>query len=279
MKTKSKDYYSILGVSENENPDEIKKAFRKRAMELHPDRNPNDSECEEKFKGAAEAYGVLIDPVKRAEYDRHRAGLFTETTSDDYDFRYSQQDIFENMFRKGFGRDIFEELNREFSRRGFRSGQNFFAAILFGGAAGKLGQLLRFIPGPIGRLGVGLRILQVVGTSLYTLNAMRKARAKPVQEGQSKERSVKNSIKGFFGKSKETGAGDKDIKFQISIPEAEAVSGTQKQISYNVNKEKENLLITIPPGTKSGSQLRIKEKGKIRNGHRGDLILTVNFDS
>lgn len=279
MKTKSKDYYSILGVSKNDNPDEIKKAFRKRAMELHPDRNPNDRECEEKFKGVTEAYGVLIDPAKRAEYDRHRAGLFTETTSDDYDFRYTQQDIFENMFRKGFGRDIFEELNREFSRRGFRSGQNFFSAILFGGAAGKLGQLLRFIPGPIGRLGAGLRILQMVGTSLYALNAMRKARAKPVQEGQSKERPVKKSIKGFFGKSKETGAGNKDIKFQISIPEAEAVSGTQKQISYKVNEEKENLLVTIPPGTKSGSQLRIKEKGKTRNGQRGDLILTVNFDS
>lgn len=277
MKTKTKNYYKILGVPENENPDRIKKAFRKCAMELHPDRNPNDPACEEKFKEVTEAYGVLIDPGKRAEYDRHRAGLFTETTSDDYDFHYSQQDIFENMFRQGFGKDIFEELNREFNRQGFRSGNTFFAAILFGGTVGKLGQFLRFIPGPIGRLGTGLKILQAVGTSLYTLNAMRKA--KSVQEGKAHKTPVKDSTNGFFGKSKATGKVSKDINFKLSIPEKDAVFGTQKQIAYNIDNNTERLLVTIPPGTKAGSKLRIKKKGKIESGQRGDLILTVNIDS
>src|SRR5260221_10028891 len=65
-----RDYYDILGVSKGANPDEIKKAYRKAALQHHPDRNPNNREAEEKFKEAAEAYGVLSDAQKRATYDR-----------------------------------------------------------------------------------------------------------------------------------------------------------------------------------------------------------------
>jgi molecular chaperone DnaJ len=65
-----RDYYEVLGISKSASADEIKKAYRKVAMQYHPDRNPGDKSAEEKFKEAAEAYEVLSDQEKRAQYDR-----------------------------------------------------------------------------------------------------------------------------------------------------------------------------------------------------------------
>ena len=65
-----RDYYDVLGVARGAPADEIKKAYRQKALQHHPDRNPGDHAAEEKFKEAAEAYSVLADPEKRAAYDR-----------------------------------------------------------------------------------------------------------------------------------------------------------------------------------------------------------------
>ncbi len=65
-----RDYYEVLGVTKQSTADEIKKAYRKKAMQYHPDRNPGDKEAEEKFKEAAEAYDVLSNPDKKARYDQ-----------------------------------------------------------------------------------------------------------------------------------------------------------------------------------------------------------------
>lgn len=65
-----KDYYKILGVERNASEDDIRKAYRKLAMQYHPDRNPNDKQAEERFKEINEAYQVLNDPKKRAHYDK-----------------------------------------------------------------------------------------------------------------------------------------------------------------------------------------------------------------
>jgi len=69
MSTK-RDYYEILGVGKNASQEEIKKAYRKVAIQFHPDKNPDNREAEEKFKEAAEAYEVLSSSEKKAHYDR-----------------------------------------------------------------------------------------------------------------------------------------------------------------------------------------------------------------
>jgi len=100
-----KDYYKILDVSKDASGDEIKKSYRKVAMQHHPDRNPGNKEAEEKFKIASEAYEVLRDPEKRQIYDRYgieglRGTGFTGFRGFD-DIFSSFGDIFEDFF--GFG--------------------------------------------------------------------------------------------------------------------------------------------------------------------------------
>src|SRR5947207_13967151 len=65
-----RDYYEVLGVGRSATEQELKSAYRKLAMQYHPDRNPGNAESEEKFKEASEAYGVLADADKRSRYDR-----------------------------------------------------------------------------------------------------------------------------------------------------------------------------------------------------------------
>ena len=102
-----RDYYEILGVVKGASADEIKKSYRKVAMQFHPDRNPGDKAAEEKFKEAAEAYEVLSDTDKRAQYDRYgHAGLSNNGRGGFNGGNMNMDDIF-SQFGDIFGDDLF----------------------------------------------------------------------------------------------------------------------------------------------------------------------------
>ena len=108
--TKKRDYYEVLGIARSVDQDELKKAYRKLALQYHPDRNPGNKAAEEKFKEAAEAYAVLSDPDKRARYDQFGHNLGGGGFSG-----------FEN-FQDAFGgfSDIFGDLFEDFLGGGGR---------------------------------------------------------------------------------------------------------------------------------------------------------------
>ena len=103
MATK-RDYYEVLGVEKTASEAEIKKAYRKLAIQYHPDKNPGDKEAEEKFKEAAEAYSVLSDKDKRARYDQFgHAGMGGAAGGGFSDFaEFDLNDIFSSVFGHGF---------------------------------------------------------------------------------------------------------------------------------------------------------------------------------
>ena len=123
-----KDYYKILGVERNASQEDIRKAYRKLAMQYHPDRNPNDKNAEERFKDINEAYQVLSDPEKRARYDQLGASYAQwQQRGAPGDFDWSQW-----FSGQPGGRVVYGDLNDIFGSGGF---SDFFQAI-FGGLGG-----------------------------------------------------------------------------------------------------------------------------------------------
>src|SRR6185369_1261075 len=114
-----RDYYEVLGVKKGASVEELKKAYRKLAVKYHPDKNPGDKQAEERFKEINEAYAVLSDPKKKAQFDQFGSSNFHQ--------RYSQEDIFRDQ---GFGTDdIFSRIFGDAMRRqrGGGAGRNMAA--------------------------------------------------------------------------------------------------------------------------------------------------------
>ena len=101
-----KDYYELLGVNRSASEDDLKKAYRKLALQYHPDRNPDDKQAEEKFKEVSEAYSVLSDAQKRAQYDQFGHAAFGENgpfAAGGFDFSGGFEDVFGDIFGEFFG--------------------------------------------------------------------------------------------------------------------------------------------------------------------------------
>ena len=272
----------MLGVSREASPEEIKKAFRQLALQCHPDRNPGDQNAEDRFKEVSEAYGVLIDPEKRQRYDFIREN--EPGASAGPGFRYTQEDIFGDMFRNPGSSDIFADLNREFARMGLRFDPQFFDHLFFGGQGIFFRGVIFGAPGGIRAESFDSRagfFSQTTKNSIPFLEQIFIPRGTGI-----KGRLVSwagRKLFGFFlkkllGKAeKADGNSDLDLAFALPLGREENSELTVKEVSYRLDGRTETLRVKIPPGVRDGMMLRLRGKGKRRRNEAGDLYLKIQL--
>ena len=252
-----KNYYEILGIPENADTTTIKKAFRKLAVKYHPDKNPgNERWAETKFKEINEAYSILGDTARRNEYDTRRKSPFA--ASGNGGFSYNQQDIFRTSFSNPY---FYEQLDRLFQEMGLRFDRDFVNSSFFDGR------------GDFYFYGNRSNQTTPANSGAYSRNsqAYRPVMILPFGFRQFR-RIFKWILKYFFGLNL-TGA-NPDIHQNIKLTRTEAEKGCTKKITYKRNNRKKRLMVTIPPGIKTGMKIRLKGMGE--QGYRtGDLYLHV----
>ncbi|OGP60208.1 MAG: hypothetical protein A2V65_02545 [Deltaproteobacteria bacterium RBG_13_49_15] len=245
------DYYRILGVEKTSTREQIRDAYRKQAFQYHPDRNQGNPGASEKMKQVNEAYAVLSNAKKRAEYDTLK-DQFGSAAYDRFKGRYTEQDIFtgsdigkifEDMAR-GFGLRGFEDIFKEFYGPAFRTFQvrrpGFFAkGFVFspsfsrkeridqGGSPGKLEKIGRFLLNKIAPY------------------------AFPEQ--------------------------GKNICDVITVPLSQVETGGP--YAYYLRHRDKKLIVKIPPGIKNGQVIRLAGMGETGSGGAGpgDLLLKVKI--
>ncbi|WP_136805874.1 DnaJ domain-containing protein [Desulfosediminicola flagellatus] len=259
-----KDYYQILEVTPESDENEIRKRYRKLAMQFHPDRNPDNPEAEARFKEVAEAYGVLTDPVKKKQYDRARkmGGGFSPNGQQG-GFDYSQEDILRDLFKDPRFQQMFNGLLQEFARKGFRANQHFIKQSFFGGKGGILfGGLVFFgsIAGPA------------------IMNSARKNLPGP----KGLLRSLGSAVGSLLSGPKQQPAVEQaaatpqpDTTYTATLTADEFARGKTIQLITQGPNGQEKLKVNIPAGSRAGQKLRLKGKGRIGPGGRGDLYLKL----
>jgi DnaJ-class molecular chaperone len=257
MYRSTKDYYSILGVSEKASHEEIRRAFRKLAVKYHPDKNLGNEEwAGEKFKEINEAYAVLGDGAKRREYDRMRqagfAGYGAQYAGGPY---YSQEQVFADAFTNPY---LFQELARMFQGAGLRFDEGFVDNLFFGGRG-----FIFTSPGqPLGRD-------RSTSTSAY----------RPPLLLRLLGRVIRFTLKKILGVQELSWRNKgEDLYHEIYLSQEEAASGVDKKIKYKRGKEKKKLIVKIPPGVTQGTKVRLRGMG-LEGMTPGDLFITVKIKS
>ncbi len=246
-----KDFYEILGITKNATEAEIKKAYRKKAIEFHPDKNPGNAAAEESFKAAAEAYEILSDPQKKAKYDQYGHQAFENGGGGGYSGGGMNMD------------DIFSQF-----------GDIFGGAFGGGGFGGGGGQ--RRMKGSNLRIKVKLTLEEIANGVEKKVKVKRKVQAQGVSyktcstcNGQGQVMRVTNTILGRMQSASTcpTCGGSGQI-----LDKKPANADSQGMLL-----EEETVSIKIPAGVVDGMQLKVSNKGNDApgNGIPGDLIVAI----
>ena len=248
------DYYDILGISKGASQAEIKKAYRKKAIEFHPDKNPDDKNAESQFKKAAEAYEILSDPQKRSQYDQFGHAAFEGG--------------------QGFGGGMnMEDIFSQF-------GDIFGSAFGGGGFGGFGGQRQRAARGSNLRIRVKLTLEEIANGVEKKVKVKRKKQAKGVTyktcstcNGTGQVTRITNTILG---------------RMQTASP-CTACGGSGQMIDHRPANadangfvvEEETVSIKIPAGVQDGMQLKVSGKGNAApgNGISGDLLVAISEEA
>ena len=252
MATK-RDYYDVLGIGKNASPDDIKKAYRKVAIQFHPDKNPGNKEAEDKFKEAAEAYEVLSNSEKKAQYDRY------------------------GHARPGAGGFGGQHMNMEdiFSQFGdiFGGGGSPFDSF-FGGGSTRGGRRQR--KGSNLRIKLKLNLEEIASGVEKKIKVHRMTHAEGVSfrtcshcQGTGQIRKVVNTMLGQMVSSSTCPACDGSGQTVDKKPPGVDNSGL-------VSKE-EVISVRIPAGVSDGMQLSMAGKGNDApgGGVAGDLLILI----
>jgi DnaJ-class molecular chaperone len=257
-----KDYYETLGVPQDAGEEDIRKAFRKLAFHYHPDKNlGHEKEAEEKFKDINEAYGVLSDPAKRQQYDMIRNGRFAGSTP----FQYTQRDIFRDTFTN---QATMEELNRMFSQNGLRFDPEFLNRVFFN--ADNV-----IIRGYYNRPGAGNYTYKPGVQQSNGQTRMAEAPVKPGIVDRCLMRVLGFFLRKIFGIRSQTPSRDLNLYQDFELDSALAGSGGEKELKVKQNGKIHKLMIKIPVGIQSGTQIHLRGLGKRQGGKTGDLYLKV----
>jgi len=261
------DYYEILGVAKGASKEEIKKSYRKVALKYHPDRNPDDSAAEDKFKEAAEAYEVLSDENKRARYDRFgHAGVGGPTGGGPGGMNV--EDIFEN-----FG-DIFGDI---FGGGGFGG--------FGGGGGGRARTKTR------GRRGTNLRVKVKLTLEEAAEGVQKKIRVKKHHACDScngtgaKDGSAYDTCSSCNGAGQVRRVSNTILGQMVTTSACPTCQGRGKKITQKCTTCKgegraygeETISIDIPAGVSEGIQLSMSGKGNAgeQGGPPGDLFIQI----
>ena len=261
-----KDFYKVLGVDKKAAADEIKRKYRGLVKDLHPDTNHGDSAKEEKFKAVSEAYEILSDPKKRAEYDEARSlferGGFRAPGGGNF-----QGGDFSDIFGGGNPQDIFANLFGGGGRRGPRKGQDLQTEATITFRESIFGTNLDL------RLGTDRGAAQNITAR--------------VPAGVNDGAKIRVKGKGAPG---EAGPGDlfillhvkphpifsrkaENLLVTLPITFTEAALGADVKVPVMSGEE---VTVRIAPGTPNGRTLRVKGRGITKGSHTGDLLVTVD---
>ena len=293
-----KDYYKILGLERSASADDIQKAYKKLARKYHPDLNPGDSSAEEKFKDIGEAYEVLKDPQKRAQYDALGSSWkdgqrFTPPPGwGGFNFGGGggAQNIHFNMGGMDGMSDFFQAL---FGGMGGMGGMGGFTSNFGGASQGFSNNAGRSYSNsrssarssaetPV--IDLNLTVYELLDEQPKTITITQNLQSHTIKVNIPKGAKDKTVFK-LKGQAMDGGdlririnvvdndcrTDDFDIIQKLKITPWEAALGTQLEYATIAGKVK----LTIPPGVQSGQKLRLPEKGLYKKSGRGDLLMEI----